>query len=216
MSSKRKKKSKKNKSKLLARVIVIFMILVAVYVGYLALQKTGKDNDLFEDVESSAEATLSEYIVYGTHLNIKGNLILEDSNFLNVSLAFKTLNEEDEKAEKLSYKKTSSGIEFYTSELINEGIDLEKLNNNMYYIFVKVEYPEEVYKYYSIKNETKYKDIEYHTITKEEKNSKIDIKFATHKKKVKNLNYMYINVVGERLPNDVYDIVIDPGHGRNR
>jgi len=68
-------------------------------------------------------------------------------------------------------------------------------------------------KKYAIKNTTEYKDIEYYTITKNDTNKKIDIKFNTHQTEEKNINYMAIEVKKAKLPKNVYDVVIDPGHG---
>ena len=101
-----------------------------------------------------------------------------------------------------------NGIEFYTSELINEGIDLEQINVNEYYAILKVDYNNLETKYYSIKNETEYPNIEYYTITKNRKNNKIDITFGR-----KQYDYMILKVKETSLPDDVYDIVIDAGHG---
>ena len=119
------------------------------------------------------------------------------------------------------YQKIENGVEFSTSELINEGIDLEKIESNEYYVFVKVDFEDGTYKYYSMKNETQYKgtereNIEYYTITKNGSNNKIDIKFEEYTEKEKSLEYMDIDVNKTELPEDVYDIVIDPGHRRRR
>ena len=56
-------------------------------------------------------------------------------------------------------------------------------------------------------------NIEYYTITGQNGNNKVDIKFD--EKVFENMEYDYlaINVANAELPEDVYDIVIDAGHG---
>lgn len=68
-------------------------------------------------------------------------------------------------------------------------------------------------KRYSIRNNTKYMDNEYYSITKGGSNKKIDIKFDIYSENEKNINYMLLDTKKSKLPKDVYDVVVDPGHG---
>ena len=203
--------------KLLIRIVIIFVILIVVYIAYSVIYRTSSVKDIFDEVEKT-QVSLSEYIVYGTHLNIKGKLEIDNSDIKKVSLCLKTINEKNDKEIDLSFENTQNGISFYTSNLINEGINLEELSINTYYMFVKVDYQNNSNKIYSIKNDTNYKktqkeNIEYYTITKNSKNSKVDIKFEDYTSDGKKLEYMYIGVNHTHLPANVYDVVIDPGHG---
>ena len=101
---------------------------------------------------------------------------------------------------------------FYTSDLINKGINLDTLNQGNYYILIKYT-TEEATKYYSLNNNTSDSNLEYYTITKNNKNNKIDIKFKKDKIDNKNINYLKLSIKKSKLPNDIYDIAIDPGHG---
>lgn len=210
------KKKKKNAIwRYLFRIAIAFVILVVLYIAYLMIEKENGVKGIFQNIENQ-EASLTEYIVYGTHLNIKGTLDVDNSSLSSVSLCLRSLDEEKSKEIDMKYETTSNGIAFNTSELINEGIDLEKLEEETYYLFVKVGFKDNISKYYSIKNETKYENIEYYTITKNDKNNKIDIAFNTYNMSDKEIKYMYMNVRYDKLPDYVYDIVIDPGHGRKR
>ncbi len=101
-------------------------------------------------------------------------------------------------------------ISFSTSSEINRGIDLENLALNDYYLLLKVTYSNSDIKYYSLANRSEYGNITYYTITKNHSNHKIDISFGQYQ----NIPYMSINVTqANELPEDVYDIAIDPGHG---
>ena len=215
MSSKKKKKVKINKR--VFRIFIIILALLIAYIAYLMIYRVSSIKDIFEGIETK-EALISEYIVYGTHLNIKGSLDIENSNIDKVSLALKTINTEDQSEISMNYEKTPNGIEFSTSDLINEGINLEEMTTNTYYLFVKVDYNNNTSKYYSLKNDTDYdyqegESLEYYTITKNDRNNKIDIKFADYDMNGQPLEYMYIGVNYTRLPDNVYDVVIDPGHG---
>lgn len=209
---------KKNVLKLVIGIVLILAILlialIGAYVVYITISKKEEIKDIFENVEEK-EVLVSEYIVYGTHLNIKGNLDIEATDIKDISLELKTPKTETSKEIRLEYDFTDNGINFSTSDLINEGIDLEKITPDTYYIFLKLEYLDGTYKYYTLKDNTNYenKEIEYYTITKNGKNNKINIKFGKHSKEERQTEYMAIKVNNCKLPDNVYDIIIDPGHG---
>ena len=206
---KENKVKKKNKTyRYILILIILFIALISIYTILLSKYKETRTRNIFANLEE-VEASLTEYIVYGTHLRIKGNLAIDNENIQSISLCLQTINEKDIEKE-LKYINDNNGIEFYTSELINEGIDLEQIDVNEYYAIIKVKYLNNKVKYYSIKNNTEYPSIEYYTITKNGKNNKIDILFE------KNIyDFMMITVKNAYLPSDVYDIVIDAGHGGN-
>ena len=205
-----KKKKKQKIWKYVLRITILFIILLSVYMAAIIFVKNHGINSIFKNIEDE-ETTLSEYIVYGTHLNIKGSLKINDTkNISALKLCFKSTDHKNENEYNLKYSVNQSEIEFYSSDLINEGIDLEKFNVDMYYMLLKVSYTDNIDKYYSIKNNTKYNEITYYTITKNDKNIKIHIGFDIHNKDKKDINYMYLNAIYAKLPEDVYDIVIDP------
>ena len=98
---------------------------------------------------------------------------------------------------------------------MNDSINLEELQaNNKYYIKVRLKVNNsKSYKYYLLENKSDYGNIEYYTLTKEEKNNKIDIKFE--KENYNNKEYAYLGLKVEEcsLPEEIFDIVIDSGHG---
>ena len=198
--------------KIFAKLLIVLILLLVIYLVFSYFTSMSNVKDVFDGVET-VEANLSEYIVYGTHLNLKGSIDVNSENIKNVTLCLNTVNRDNKKEVELKYTKKENGIDFYTSDLINEGIDLENIDINTYYIFVKVEYLDGKYRLYSIKNNTEYENVEYYTITKNNKNNKIDIKFSKYNIEEKQIEYMYISSYKARLPKEVYDVVIDPGHG---
>lgn len=205
----RRYKSEAGKGGALAILLILIILIVAFSLYIFVSDKNGMEK-LFSKVEEE-EAILTEYIVYGTHLNIKGELKTETAGIKGVNLVFATTGE-DEKKIKLKFEFDEGEVKFNTSDLINTGIDLEDMAQNKYYMLIELEYQKEA-KYFSIKNSTEYGEVVYYTITKNNVNYKIDIDFDTYKKEEKSTNYMFMDVKPAHLPKDVYDIVIDPGHG---
>ncbi len=201
----------KNILKIIAKLLIVLFVLLVIYIVISSFTGSSNVKDVFDGIEKE-EASLNEYIVYGTHLNLKGSIDIDNDNIKNMTLCLNTANGEDIKEIELKYNKIENKIEFYTSDLINGGIDLESLNINTYYLFVKAEYLDGKYKLYSMKNNTDYENVEYYTITKNNKNNKIDIRFSKYNEK-EEIGYMYISVCKSKLPKEVYDVVIDPGHG---
>lgn len=202
------------------RLIFILIIIILIIVGSVfAISKIEQvkneknhEKEIFESLELS-EANLTQYIVYGTHLNLKGELkeAIQDVNSVNLLLSGLS---GEKKNVKVDYEIAPDKISFSTSNLINEGIDLEDLSVDKHYVLLEISCGEKNQKkYYSIKNGTKYSNVEYYTITKNGTNNKIDIGFNIYEAEERSANYMALDVKHSKLPKDVYDIVIDPGHG---
>ena len=111
---------------------------------------------------------------------------------------------------KSNFNAQDDTVSFSSTEKINEGLDLETLSTGSYYVLLKVTFSNSDVKYYSLKNSSEYSDLTYYTITKNNSNNKIDISFKNYS----DLSYMSLNVSKtDSLPDEVYDIAIDPGHG---
>lgn len=197
--------------------IIIMIILMVVYRSVLNYKRTSEEEkiknekikSMFTLVENKKYATISEYTIYGNHLNIKGTIDqIEDENVEDLELVIMDLDQNESKYN-LEYSINEGNIEFYLSQNINEGIDLEKISSGEYYLYIKLKNNQKTY-YYSLKNDTKYNGNEYYTLTNENKNRKISIDFLEYNNKIP---YMKITSSDIALPNNVYDIVIDAGHG---
>src|SRR5699024_1829226 len=66
----------------------------------------------------------------------------------------------------------------------------------------------EIIKYYSVTNNSSYENLEYYTLTKNNKNNKIDIEWNTYEE----IPTLRFTIKETTLPENVYDITIDPGH----
>ena len=202
----------KEDGKSLLVVILIIIIVVAIgTVAYKIVTNIQNKKQIFARVEDT-QAELTKYIVYGTNLNLEGKINELTQGTTDIDLVLEGIDGY-KKEINLQYEETDDGYEFYTSDLINTGINIEEFAKNDYYMFIKLEYGKKKEKYYSIENKTKYDKVEYYTITKNGQNNKVEIKFGTEQRNSKSIAYMEIDVKQTKLPKDVYDIVIDPGHG---
>lgn len=202
------------------KIIVILFIILMVFLIYYNYKTRSDENvrretkraEIFQNINSSIYADVTKYIVYGTHFNLEGTIEVPSISGISVSkveLIIENL-EQDEIELKSDYSFSNGIISFSTISEINSGLDLEELNQSNYYIFVKVTYSNNETNYYSLQNSTDYEDVTYYTITKNNSNNKVYINFN----KYNDIQYMELEVSEvDELPDDVYDIVIDPGHG---
>lgn len=175
-----------------------------------------KKDELFSKIEKNNYAFMDKYTIYGNHLNIGGFIeknTIEDIDIKSLKIVLIDIDK-NEREYDLNFNIEENRVIYYLSNNINEGIDLESINEGNYYVFLKLKgsiKDKEETKYFSLKNNTKYASNEYYTLTKNGKNNKINIEFSKYGQD--NIEYMKITSKETILPDDVYDIVLDPGHG---
>ena len=154
------------------------------------------------------KVAISEYYIYGTHLNLTGTLEITDTNFEEIYL---TLYNGEFKDYDINYTNESNAISFNISDEVNNGIYLDELSRDNYYVFIKLIYENEedvenpIEKYYVLDNQTEYEDTTYYTFSKY--NNKIIINSNN------DYNTMMLNVNEKKDNKKIADIVLDPGHG---
>lgn len=174
--------------------------------------------------------SVSKYYVYGTHLNLEGTLTAEKEiqsmELLLVDDAKGVLSEEtddtsssasavDEAERIYTLTKTigeDGSYAFQTSANINDGVNLENIPDGNYCMLLRAAYSDGTHAYYSLTDASGEQAITYYTLTKDNSNQKIQMSFAQDTDGT-DLNYLEVNVAKSALPDDVYDIVIDAGHG---
>lgn len=218
---KRKKKKRYKNNQLLSKRMIMFIIIIVIiiFIYYISVSRSRENafvnafssiNEIIDEIETGAYANINRYIVYGTHFNIEGDIDIHENNSINsVEVVAKTASGEEIGID-TEYTYEDNQLSFTTLKEINTGLDLESLEVEDYYILLKVELSNNETKYYSLSNHTEYGNIEYYTLTRNHTNNRINIDFTT-------INHMpilgfHITEVNE-LPEDVYDVVIDPGHG---
>lgn len=200
------------------KLIVIFFILLMIFLIFIKIKNDNnsqtiiqtKTASLFQNINNTAK--VNKYIVYGTHFNLEGSLEIPKISGISIYSAHVVVKNIDEKeiSLKCTYTYKDNILSFSTIDKINEGLYLENLAKDKYYVFLKIVFSNSEVKYYSLENASKYEDTSYYTITKNETNNKININFSNYN----NLPFMAISVEDiESLPDNVYDIAIDPAHG---
>ena len=185
------------------KIIGLVLFVGLIYFGYTLYKdkienKESPPKFIYEDIlHEIGENTvdINSFTIYGKYLNFEGNLPTEEGTY---ELVLKNNNEE------ISLKTFTD--EFKTSKYINDGINLEQLKIGEYIMLI---HNKTNNKYYNLINKTDYHDNKYYTITRNKENNLINFKEETHA----NSKYWVISIQKEKLPSDVYDIVIDPGHG---
>lgn len=208
--------SKKSKIKILV-VFFILLMIILIFVKIKSDKKTENSAELklatvFENIDSSNTAKISKYFIYGTHMNLEGNIEIpkiSKISIYSVHIVIKDIDNNEEIIE-TPYNYKDGKLSFSTINNINKGISLEKLTKKNYYIFLKIIFSNNEIKYYTLNNDTKYGDLTYYTLTKNNSNNKIEIKFENYA----NTPFLGVSVVPvDSLPENVYDIAIDASHG---
>ncbi len=182
-------------------ILIIFLITGCKVLKDSYSKKDDNSLAFLKDINKSAY--LNTFTIYGRFFNISGYLNEEIDNLI---LVFKTFTYETEY--NLILEKSNNKTFFKTTELINQGINLENINIGEYVILLKTKKDNQDI-YYNIENKTKYSNLNYYTITKNNSNKEIKINFLNQD----NINYLSLKCEKIKLPNEYYDIVIDPGHG---
>lgn len=206
--------------KLLTFIMLIFVIVgfsVGIYFS-MHTEKTveveqSKLDSMFEKIQVK-QVEVKEFFVYGKAFNFSGVLpSISKDNFETVKLLV-TNGEDFEKTYPLTGVFGEEGLILTTANEMNSGCILDDLPEGEYTVFVRLKLNNSVNpKYYSLAKATEYPNIEYYTITKEKQNRKVQINFKNKSVKEQNLAYLSMDVQTSEKPQNVYDIVIDAGHG---
>lgn len=208
--SKKKKVQQKRRNLLIVALFIILLIYLIIQNNKETTTTSASVDEILDIIDEENEAEVSRYIVYGTYLNVEGSIDISDSDIKDVTVVAKKSTGEEIEID-TSYDYEDGELSFSTLDNINEGLDLETLELNNYYILLKIVNSTEDIKYYSMSNDTEYTDqIEYYTLTRNNSNNRINISFVNSN----NISALALNVSKvHKLPEDVYDVVIDPGHG---
>ena len=178
---------------------IILIILLGIF-SYIFF--TYRELKYYEEILKEAdilEFNINNYSIFGTHLNIEGCI---NKKLESPKLILKNKEEEIVLESKFYYEEEDTC--FYISDYNNGGIYLDDLKEGNYLLLVG---DNEIN--YTLKNNTVYGDLEYYTMTRNNSNNKINILFKEYESK----NYVNFVIKKSSLPEDVYDISIDPGHG---
>lgn len=193
-------------------ILLFLFILIGIFICISHLHNKEQKRKILSNIEDEV-IEVNNYYLYGTHFNLEGIIKgISTTNIKQVKFILVDISE-NEKEYNGIYEVNENELKIATSKLINEGIYLEDIEAGKYFLLVKIEYSNNKVKYYSISNNTNYEDLEYYTITKNKSNKKVNIEFDIFQLDNRDISYINFNVAKVKLPKNVYDISIDPGHG---
>lgn len=188
------------------KVIIILIILALIGTGgYYYYYNEIYLPSLTPTIEvEKNNVTITEYYIYGTHLNLEGNIKKINSKFKDADLIL--WNEKTGKITnyQINYRKNVNNLDFNISDEINNGIYLDNIKRGNYKLYLRFTYEEQEeknYKYYPLNNKTDYPKTTYYTTS--QTNNKITIN--------KDKQTMTMNI--KENSDEVYDVVLDPAGG---
>ena len=195
-------------------IVILSLAIFFVYFHNLNESKTSIPTissisiDNIADIIQENKAKLTKYYIYGTHFNLFAtldNVVFEDVNDLKPYLILKSNGNEIIKNVIFTY--SNNTLKFNLSNEINMGINLEELLAEKYYLLLCVENTKtNEYNYYTFENTTEYNNLEYYTLSTNKNCNKINLIFDS------DITYIEGSVLVNQNE-DIYDIVIDAGHG---
>lgn len=192
--------------------IIVTVILINVKNSDSPPQASAEDQlILLEDV-TDADVEISTFYIYGTHLHLEGTIKKKDCpGFIRMGLVLRNSNHNETQLA-LECIENDNEIYFRSSEYINSGICLDELKEGEYCILFKVVCGSSSF-YTSAVSAKKFDAVEYYTITRNKKNNHIRIGFTDYRSTTGKISCLAMEIKPCTLPDNVYDIVIDAGHG---
>ena len=173
----------------------IFLVIIIFIVVLFVVDINNFDNKMYDKI-TKENVYVDEIYIYGRYFNIKGHA---DFNLDEAFLIFvdSTFNE-------TKYDLSVNENKFYLSDKINGGLNLEDIKyDNSTILLMSND------KYYPLINNSNYENTDYYTISNFNKTNYLEFVFS----KFKDVSFLKLKCKNILVPNDVYDIVIDPGHG---
>lgn len=173
----------------------IFLVIIIFIFVLFVVDINNFDNKMYDKI-TKENVYVDEIYIYGRYFNIKGHadFNLDDAFLIFVDSAF---NE-------TKYDLSVSENKFYLSDKINGGLNLEDIKYDSSTILLMSND-----KYYPLINNSNYENTNYYTISNFNKTNYLEFVFS----KFKDVSFLKLKCKNILVPNDVYDIVIDPGHG---
>ena len=159
-------------------------------------------------------ALLTQAWIYGTHLGLEGALPQTAVVPQGLQLVLRTAAGE-ETSWPLQMTQTSEGVSFTLSEQINGGLELETLAEGGGCLLVQAQGETAVQYYLLQATESVVGDLPfaYYTVTRPEGNRLIQLQQASVKHDGAETDGLLLQCAAAALPENVYDVVIDAGHG---
>ena len=122
--------------------VIIFLIILALlglgcYYYYSNIYLPSQKPTI--EVEKN-NVTISNYYIYGTHLNLEGEIKKIKSKFKDVYLILWNTKTGKTKKYKINYTKNVNNLNFNISDEINNGIYLDSISKGSYQLYLRFTY----------------------------------------------------------------------------
>ena len=206
----------------LLKIIIIILMMIGIVSGVKLTISRLLPNLGLKSAEAniinktqSVNAELESFYTYGRSLNVKGKIPrISKENIESIKLYISD-GMEYERYYNINYSVEDGNLYFETSEEMNNGIIIDELETGkQYYVLLRLKLNNSINpRFFSFESSNKLDDIDYYTITKDGKNRLAKIALSKKKSSDKEYSFLSIKIEEASLPEDVYDIVVDAGHG---
>ena len=206
----------------LLKIIIIILMMIGIISGvrltisrlFPSISLKNAESNIINKAQS-VNAELENFYTYGRSLNIKGRIPrISKENIESIKLYISD-GMEYERYYNIGYSIENNALYFETDQDMNSGIILDDLEiGKQYYLLLRLTLNNSINpRYFSFETKNKLDDINYYSITKDGKNKLAKIGLIDKKNGDKDYKFLTINIEEASLPEDVYDIVVDAGHG---
>lgn len=163
---------------------------------------------------TAGTAQLQDAWIYGTHLGIEGVLPLAQGAAVPQSLQLVQHTEGGDISWPLQCTEQPGGLGFCLSQLINGGLELENLAEGSGGLLVRALASDGTTADYQLQaTGAAAQPLTYYTVTHGGANRQVTLQPATFTQQDGQTDGILLQCATAPLPAEVYDIVIDPGHG---
>lgn len=201
--------------------LVIFLMLIGIWYGISITMKRevpGRnlkmaEMNIYNKIQTKT-AEITSFYTYGKALNITGKISNISKDNLESAKVVITDGLDYEETYMLNYDFQDAYLVFSSDKEINSGIIIDNLQEGEYFLLLRLSLNNSVEpRYYSFSNSSEYSLTDYYTITKENENRKATISFYDKTYDGKEYKLSSVKLEKASLPEEIYDIVIDAGHG---
>ena len=201
--------------------VVLILMIVGIFLGVsITIKKEIPEREKREleakilNMIQEKSADVTSFYTYGRAFNINGKISnIKKDNFEGAKLVI-TDGVDYENVYNVNYSFEENNLIFSSDVEINSGIIIDDLKACEYYILLRLKLNNSAEpKYYSFINNSELSNIDYYTVTDEGTNKKAKIEFLEKDYNNSKYNILKMSIENSELPEEVYDIVIDAGHG---
>ncbi len=170
---------------------------------------------------SETQISVNKYFYYGPHMGLHGEVEYapEENNsvqkvYARVYRDIQVVDNSPTMEQEMCFSYEEGILKVWMADVIDEGLCLEQLPEGDYLLLIAVVDGENNETLLSLADVSEMEPLEYYTITHEGKNRRIDVAPGSMVDDENlEVNSFTLLCKETELPEEIYDIVLDPGHG---